>query len=204
MRREGETAPDFQTCGIDGDERRQFRLSSRTKRDNVVMLLFYPFDFSPVCTRELCIMRNAGWYTELDNLDVWGLSADNTYAHRAFADQYDIDYPLLSDDGGEIAATYDARYDWWDGHVDVPKRSVYVVDTEGEIAYSWQTDDAYESPDFWVVQDALESVVGSLDGDVDPPSEPPELSDRRFEERLESVPVEGASGSGRGDGNVAR
>lgn len=70
-----------------------------------------------------------------------------TFSQMAFAESLGVDYPLLSDWGGEVSAAYGAQYDVWKEHVGLAKRTVFVIDTDGTIRYRWQTDDALVLPD---------------------------------------------------------
>lgn len=160
----GEVAPDFTLPGVvEKDRRSDFRLEESVRNGNVALLLFYPFDFSPVCTTELCAIRDAEWFDLTLNLDVRAISGDSVYAHEAFAQEHDLEFPLLSDFSGSVAAKYDLRYDEWEGHERVPKRSVVVVDTDQRVRYLWKTDDAFEKPDFFPVKAAIDQVIDETD-----------------------------------------
>lgn len=160
-------APDFELYGIHDDERNLYRLSQAGQNGNYTLLLFYPMDFSPVCTAELCSVRDGNWFNEISNLEVWGISADSLYCHREFADKHRLNYPLLSDQHGEIAERYGVRYDWWDGHLDVPKRSMFLVTPDQRVEYAWSTDDAYATPDFEPVKQVLDEIGETMDVDMD-------------------------------------
>ena len=84
-----------------------------------------------------------------------------TFSQRAFARSLGVDFPLLSDWDGVVAAAYGAQYDVWKDHVGVAKRSVFVIDTEGRIRYRWQTDDALVLPDLEEAIEALRQAVNA-------------------------------------------
>jgi peroxiredoxin len=107
----GSAAPDFTLVGVHDGEQRQFSLSETTDAGNHVVLFFYPADFSPICTPEMCAIRDAEFFELTDNVLPWGISSDTTYAHRAFAEQYGLDFPLLSDTDHSVAEQYGVRYD---------------------------------------------------------------------------------------------
>jgi peroxiredoxin len=163
MVQEGDTAPVFTLPGIANETTETFNLTETVTPDRAVLLLFYPFDFSPVCTNELCAIRDAEWFQLTPGLDVWGISGDSVYAHRAFAEEFDLNFPLLSDSHGEVAAAYDVCYDEWEGHERVPQRAVVLVDTDRTVRYAWQTDDAFEKPDFFPVKAALDELAAEHD-----------------------------------------
>jgi peroxiredoxin len=163
MTGKGNQAPDFELPGYENGTFDTFRLRAATDEDRAVLLLFYPFDFSPVCTNELCAIRDAKWFEVTPGLDVWAISGDSTHAHRAFAHEYDLRFPLLGDSHGSVAAAYDACYDTWEGHERVPKRAVILVDADRTVRYAWQTDDAFEKPDFFPVKAAVDELAAERD-----------------------------------------
>ena len=156
MLSEGETAPDFALPGVRNGEFDEFRLSAYT--DRVVVLAFYPADFSPACTEELCTMRDVDLFSLHRDVALFGISADSTYSHRAFADEHGLNFPLLTDRLGEVADAYGVRYDEFEGLEHVPKRAVFVLDPERTVRYAWSDDDAYETPDIDAVREAVESL----------------------------------------------
>jgi peroxiredoxin len=164
MINEGESASDFTLPGVADDSIEKFTLRSRLDQGQAVLLLFYPFDFSPVCTNELCAIRDAEWFQVTPALNVWAISGDSAYAHRAFADAYDLTFPLLSDSHGRVADAYDLCYDELKGHERVPKRAVVLIDADRTVRYVWQTDDAFEKPDFFPVKAAIDELAADRDG----------------------------------------
>lgn len=167
MLSEGTRAPDFALRGLSPHAVSTYRLSREVDRGRAVVVAFYPFDFSPVCTSELCALRDAEWFDFLDDVSVWGISADSVYAHRAFAERYSLELPLLSDSNGAVADEFGVRYDEWEGHAHVPKRAVFVVDSDRTVRYAWSSDEAYVEPDFAPVAAAIRELGHFHDG-VDP------------------------------------
>lgn len=148
---------DFSLPGTEGEEISKYRLSDYTN-DGAVVLVFYPFDFSPVCTEELCGFRDAEWLSFTDDVDVLGISRDSCYAHKRFIQEYDLSFPLLSDTRGEVISEFDLVYDEWEHHSGVPKRGLVTLDESHDVRYRWQTEDAYNGPDM----DELEQSVLAL------------------------------------------
>lgn len=167
MVEEGDRAPDFTLPGIADDTTTTLTLRDVTERDRALLLLFFPFDFSPVCTNELCAIGDARWFTIEPALDVWAVSGDSVYAHRAFADEYGFDFPLLSDSSGQVADAYGVCYDEWEDQERVPKRAVFLVGSDRTVRYTWQTDNAYFKPDFLPISEAVDELAANHD-DVDP------------------------------------
>lgn len=151
---------DFELPGTEGDVIQEYRLSEHTE-EGAVVLVFYPFDFSPVCTDVLCRFRDAEFLTFTEDIDVFGISTDSCYAHQEFIKQYDIPFPLLSDTTGHVTEQFDLAYDEWECHEGVPKRALLTIDDSQTIQYRWETENAYESPNY----DELHGTVSSLTGD---------------------------------------
>jgi peroxiredoxin len=84
---------------------------------------------------------------EFRGASVAAIAVTATFSQNAFAERFDIPFPLLSDWGGRTADAYGVRYDVWKGHEGVAKRSVFVIDRGGVIRYRWVTDDALVLPD---------------------------------------------------------
>jgi peroxiredoxin len=150
----GTQAPDFELSGIHEDGRDQYRLSDFTD-EGTVLIAFYPCDFSPMCTRELCAIQDIEWFSFDESVQAFGVSQDSLYAHREFVDQHDITFPLLSDTDGNVTESYDVRYDSWEGQAGIGKRALFVVDDTRTVRYAWSDDDAYQDPNLQSVLDAV-------------------------------------------------
>jgi thioredoxin-dependent peroxiredoxin len=120
----GDQAPDFELQGTDGD----FKLSDH--RGERVVLLFYPGDNTPVCTRQFCSYRDHD--DELSELDatVVGISSQSLDSHQSFSANNALTVPLLADGGGEVAKAYGA---WRRGLG--TRRAVVIVDEQGVVRY---------------------------------------------------------------------
>jgi len=154
---EGERAPSFGVPATDGTEITEFRLDEFTDTGGVV-LLFYPFDFSPVCTEELCEFRDSEWLQMIPELDILGISTDSAYAHKEYIQQNDLPFPLLSDRDGRVSARYDVLYDELEGHPLVSKRAVFLIDDTQTIRYAWEADEWTTDPDISAVNEAATSL----------------------------------------------
>lgn len=122
--KQGDPAPDFELPDQDG---RPWRLSERVSR---LLLVFYPGDDTPVCTRQLCDYRDGlEVFSELD-VEVVGISADDAASHRAFRARHGLPFTLLTDSGLEVARQYGCR-----GALGM-KRGVFVLDDRHRIAYA--------------------------------------------------------------------
>ena len=120
-------APDFTLKDGNGGE---WRLSDH--RGKVVVLLFYPGDETPVCTRQMCSLRDR-WDDYLaTGAEVVGISSDSIESHKKFADHHELPLRLLSDSNGAVSRLYGAR-SLIPGRV---ARSVFVIDANGMLRYS--------------------------------------------------------------------
>ena len=122
-----EAAPEFSLPDGDG---KQWRLSDH--RGKVVVLLFYPGDETPICTRQMCSVRDRWDDYVATGAEVVGISTDSVESHRKFAEHHDLPLRLLSDASGEVSKLYGAR-SLIPGKV---ARSVFVIDAQGIVRHS--------------------------------------------------------------------
>jgi peroxiredoxin Q/BCP len=122
----GAKAPDFSLKDGQGAE---WRLSDR--RGKVTVLLFYPGDETPVCTKQMCSVRDR-WadYSEM-GAEVVGISTDTVESHRQFAEHHGLPLRLLADTGGSVSKAYNAT-SWLPNRA---ARAVFVIDAHGIIRY---------------------------------------------------------------------
>ena len=122
----GAAAPDFTLKDGNGDD---WHLSDN--RGKVVVLLFYPGDETPICTRQMCSVRDRWEDYAATGAEVVGISTDSVESHKKFAEHHELPLRLLSDAAGEVANLYGA-------HSLIPgkvARSVFVIDANGAIRY---------------------------------------------------------------------
>jgi peroxiredoxin len=125
---QGDPAPDFELMNQDTDKVKLSDLRGKT-----VVLLFYPMDFSPVCTNEHCSFGPAyGKIAPDDSTVVFGVSTDSPFSHAAFKKQHDIPYDLLSDPTRQMVKAYDMFAG--EEPFNCGKRGTVVIDPEGNIA----------------------------------------------------------------------
>ena len=122
-----EPAPDFSLPDGNGE---QWRLSDH--RGKVVVMLFYPGDETPVCTRQMCSVRDRWEDYRETGAEVVGISSDSVESHQKFAAHHDLPLRLLSDADRSVATLYGAR-SLIPGRV---ARSVFVIDAQGILRYS--------------------------------------------------------------------
>jgi peroxiredoxin len=126
----GDTAPDFELMNQD---KNKVKLSDYRGKKKV-MLLFYPMDFSPVCTEEHCAFSpQVDKLKKDDETVVFGVSCDSPFCHAAYRKQFDIPYDLLSDPTRKMAKAYGM----WAGEepYNCTKRGTVIVGKDGKIAF---------------------------------------------------------------------
>lgn len=121
----GSPAPDFEVL----DQNKQsFRLSSH--RGKKVLLAFFPYAFSGVCSLEMGCFRDDLSQFQGKNVEVVGISVDSHHALRAFAESLHVSYPLLSDFGKTVSRDYGVLRS--DG---ASERAYFIIDEQGKIIY---------------------------------------------------------------------
>jgi peroxiredoxin len=153
--RVGDAAPDFQLGYATADTIVMVGPSlGRSLHDGPILLAFYPADFSPGCTREVCALRDS--FKELGDLHVtvWAISGDNLFAHRAWAQAEKLPFRLLSDPKHAVAREYGT----FDPDRGVNRRTVFVVGSDGRIAYVKDPYSVQDDKDFLALKAALRSV----------------------------------------------
>ena len=128
----GSVAPDFTLKSQHGED---ITLSSY-RGDTNVLLVFFPFAFSGICTGELGEIRDNAGVFEDDGVQVLAVSCDHFFANRAFADRDGYAFPILSDfwPHGDVAKAYGT----FNGDAGVPNRGTYLVDREGIVRWMVQ------------------------------------------------------------------
>lgn len=120
-------APDFSLRDGEGTK---WRLADQ--RGKVVVLLFYPGDETPVCTSQMCSVRDRWEDYQATGAEVVGVSTDSVESHKNFAQHHKLPLRLLSDVDGKVSKLYGAR-SLIPGKV---ARSVFVIDAQGMLRFS--------------------------------------------------------------------
>ena len=142
----GQKAPEF---SLPDAERNDRSLDEFTKRGPVI-LAFFPFAFSGVCDKEMCTFRDGFESIRGAGAQLVGISVDSSFALKAFAQTYNLQFPLLSDFNKRVVKAYGVLQDPWVGlgYKGVAKRAVMVVDRRGMLRYKWATDAPSEEPPY--------------------------------------------------------
>ena len=146
----GQPAPQFT---LKDQSQKEIKLADFAGKRNVV-LIFYPLDFSPVCTNEhACFVNDMKQFEKL-NAQVLGLSVDSVWSHKAFAEKMGIRYPLLADfqPRGAVAEKFGVYL----AEKGITGRAIAIINKAGEIAW-------FKNYDIPVVPDVNE-VAKALEG----------------------------------------
>ena len=123
----GDDAPTFSLPDIQGN---QVRLNGY--KGKWAVLYFYPKDDTPGCTKEACQFRDDFKTLEALGAKVIGVSIDDSFSHKKFAEKYNLPFPLLSDASGEVAARYGALNNFL--IIKLAKRYTFLINPQGKIA----------------------------------------------------------------------
>ena len=145
----GDPAPDFTLKSQHGED-----ISLASFRGTPVVLVFFPFAFSGICSGEFAEIRDR--MSELDCAEVLAVSCDHFYANRAFADAQQLEFSVLSDfwPHGEVSRAYGI----FNADVGVAERGTFVIDGDGIVR--WKVEQGIgEGRDLEAYRKALESLV---------------------------------------------
>jgi peroxiredoxin len=144
----GTKAPDFTLPDQDGN-----KVSLADFRGQSVVLVFYPADFSPVCTDQLSVYQEVLVELEERDTKIVGISVDGAFCHRAFRNHLNLDFSLLADfhPKGEVARAYGV----WSEEYGVSSRALVMVGPEGTVEWSYMSP-PLEVPGANLIFDALD------------------------------------------------
>lgn len=144
----GDRAPDFKLRDQDGEE---VSLSDFAGRQ--VMLVFYPGDFSPVCSDQLSVYQEVKPQLAASGVELVGISVDSFFAHKAFQEKLGIDTTLLSDfePKGEVACAYGSYVE----DFGFANRTLVLIGADGVVAWTHESPSPGEFP-------AAEVLLGAL------------------------------------------
>ncbi|UVS70489.1 peroxiredoxin [Nitrososphaera viennensis] len=148
----GQKAPDFELPDQDMKNRKLSEF-----RGKKTILAFFPAAESPVCTAEMCVIRDS-----LDELrdygaNVLGISVDGPFVNKAFANNHHLNFPVLSDYGRKVIKKYGIVMKKLASMPDynAAKRSVFVLDEQGKVRYRWVSDDPLVEPNYAEIKEFL-------------------------------------------------
>jgi peroxiredoxin Q/BCP len=127
MPKAGDVAPLFTGTDQDGKE---FKLADLIGK-KIVLLYFYPKDFTGGCTKEACGLRDRMGELQTNNVAVVGVSHDTVESHKKFADEYKLNFTLVADPDGKIIKLYDAKLPI----ISLSKRVSFLIGLDGKIIH---------------------------------------------------------------------
>jgi peroxiredoxin (alkyl hydroperoxide reductase subunit C) len=144
----GTPAPDFTLPDQDGET-----VSLADFRGRKVLLVFYPLDFSPVCSDQLSLYQEVKPEIEKSGVEILGVSVDHAYAHKAFQAQIGTEIRLLADfePKGEVARAYGSYLDG----AGFANRTLVLVDGDGNVEWTYEAPNPGEIPGANLIFDAL-------------------------------------------------
>jgi peroxiredoxin len=150
----GDKAPDFE-LPVTLEE--MWKLSDHIGEQNIVLRVV-PCACSPPCHDELCSVRDG--FSEWQALDaeIVGISVDHPFVLEKWKEQLGLQYTLVSDFNKTVAPAYGAFHETLGPLNGVAKRSAFIIDREGKIAYASISDDPLVMPDFTAIQAKLEEL----------------------------------------------
>jgi len=146
----GTPAPDFSLRNQDGEE-----VSLESLRGGTVVLVFYPLDFSPVCTDQLNVYQEVLGELHARGVEMYGVSVDSAYSHKAFQEKLGITIPLLADfhPKGEVAR----RFGVYQEERGVSARALVMIGPDGVVQWAYRSPSPLEIPGANLIFDALEA-----------------------------------------------
>jgi peroxiredoxin len=144
----GTPAPDFKLPDQDGNQ-----VSLEDLRGQTSVLVFYPADFSPVCTDQLNLYQEVLGELEGQGAKLYGISVDGAFCHNAFRKRQGVTIPLLADfhPKGEVAKSYGV---WSESH-GVAARALVMIGPDLTVTWSHRSPSALEIPGANLIFDAL-------------------------------------------------
>ena len=142
----GSKAPDFT---LTNQDREPVTLS--TLQGKPVVLAFFPAAFSSVCAKEMCTFRDSMAQLGKANAQVFGISVDTFFTLKAFQDQQQLTFSLLSDFNKQVIRDYGVFNEDMIGLRGIAKRAVFVIDKDGTVRHAEVLEDARNEPDYEAV-----------------------------------------------------
>ena len=152
----GEKAPDF---ALHDTDKKLRKLSEFLGKKTV--LAFFPGAFTSVCTKEMCVFRDSMARLNEVKAQVVGISVNDPYSNRGFAEQNMLNFPLLSDYNREVVKLYDIELKDFAGlkGYTAAKRSIFILDKNGIVRYKWVSEDPGVEPDYEEIEKALDQMA---------------------------------------------
>jgi peroxiredoxin len=144
----GQEAPDFTLRDQEGK-----KVTLSELRGQMIVLVFYPLDWSPVCTDQLNLYQDSIADFRKQGATLYGISVDSAFSHKAFREHLGIDFPLLADfePKGEVAQSYDMYVEKHGTN----ERGFVVIDADGKVKHWHKSPSPLEIPAASLILEAL-------------------------------------------------
>jgi peroxiredoxin len=144
----GTAAPEFSLRDQDGN-----KVTLESLRGQTAVLVFYPLDFSPVCTDQLNVYQEVLGDLEEAGVKLYGVSVDSAFAHKAFQEKLGITIPLLADfhPKGEVSR----KFGVYNEERGVTYRALVMIGPDGVVQWAYQSSSPLEIPGANLIFDAL-------------------------------------------------
>jgi len=151
----GQRPPDFR---LPDQDRRQRTLNDFLGKK--IILAFFPGAFTSVCTKEMCAFRDSMAALNSLNAQVVGISVNDPFTNKAFAEANKLQFPILSDYTRETVRKFNVFHEDFAGlrGYTVAKRSIFILDDKGTVRYKWVSEDPAKQPDY----DEVKKTLGEI------------------------------------------
>jgi len=124
------------------------------------VLAFFPGAFTSVCTKEMCTFRDSMAALNSLNAQVVGISVNDPFTNKAFAEANKLQFPILSDYTRETVRKFNVFHEDFAGlrGYTAAKRSIFILDDEGIVRYKWVSEDPAKQPDY----DEVKRTLGEI------------------------------------------
>ncbi len=151
----GDKAPDFTLIDTEMKTRKLSEFFGQK-----IVLAFFVGAFTSTCTKEMCAFRDS--MSRLIDLkaQVVGISVNDPFSNKGFAEKNRLPFPILSDYRREVIKTYGLEYPNFAGlsGYTVAKRSIFILDKDGVVRYVWVSEDPAVEPNYVEIQKKLEQI----------------------------------------------
>jgi glutaredoxin-dependent peroxiredoxin len=150
----GQEAPSFNLPDVEMKSR-----SLEEFRGRKLVIAFFPAAESPVCTTEMCALRDSLSMLKSLGAQVVGISVDGPFANKIFTENRHLNFPILSDYKREVINKYGivmSNLGPLEGY-NAAKRSVFVLDENGIVRYRWVSDNPLVEPNYDEIRSSLEN-----------------------------------------------
>ncbi len=152
----GDMAPDFTLPDTEMKPR-----SLKDFTGQKIVLAFFVGAFTSTCTKEMCEFRDSMARLIDLNAEVIGISVNDPFSNKGFAEKNRLPFPILSDYKREVIKVYGLEMPNFAGlnGYTVAKRSIFILDPQGVVQYAWVSENPAVEPNYQEIQETLEKII---------------------------------------------